>query len=128
MRWHEAGDALNATNWMTNFWREDAELKFAEYPLVKGRTALIEFFDGQFALLDLMKHTIKTVDIIGDKVYQEATITYMVKGDPEQKKIDLQGIAVYGRKPGDEKINFLTVYLDPTELNERMALVFGSQA
>lgn len=67
------------------------------------------------------------MDVLPDRIYQEADIRYVAKGDPERKEISITGMAVFGRKPGDEKMSFFTVYLDPTALRERiMAVAAGS--
>lgn len=63
------------------------------------------------------------MDVLQDRIYQEADILYVVKGDPERKEIFIPGMAVFGRKPGDEKMSFFTVYLDPTALQERIKAV-----
>lgn len=36
LRLHEAGDALNAQNYIPKFWTPDAELMFPGQPLYKG--------------------------------------------------------------------------------------------
>lgn len=47
-----------------------------------------------------MKHTIGHVDVVGDRVYQEADIEYVLKGDPEGRVIRVQGMAVFGKVGG----------------------------
>lgn len=70
-----------------------------------------------------MQHTITHLDVAPDRVYQEADIRYVVKGDPGRKEIMIKGIAIFGRKPEEEKMRFFTVYLDPTALLERVKAV-----
>jgi ketosteroid isomerase-like protein len=124
---HRDGDAMDSNLAVPKFYTDDCVFRFAANPAIAGKSAIIDFFNSQFPHLESMKHTIKRVDVLPDRIYQEADIRYVVKGDPERKEILLTGMAVFGRKPGDEKMSFFTVYLDPTELKERiMAVVQGS--
>ncbi|KUL87150.1 hypothetical protein ZTR_05577 [Talaromyces verruculosus] len=124
---HRHMDALDSSLAIPKFYTDDCVLTFAANPAVTGKADIINFFDSQFPHLESMKHTIKHVDVFPDRIYQEADIRYVVKGDPERKEISITGMAVFGRKPGDEKMSFFTVYLDPTALRERiMAVAAGS--
>jgi ketosteroid isomerase-like protein len=125
--YHRHTDALDSNLAVPKFYTDDCVMTFAANPAITGKSSIIDFFDSQFPFLESMKHTIKHVDVLPDRIYQEADIRYVVKGDPERKEILLPGMAVFGRKPGDEKMSFFTVYLDPTELKERiMAVAAGS--
>ena len=66
---------------------------------------------------------------MGNAIYQAANITYVLKGDPEEKKIAIRGMANYWLKPAgaeeEGKIEKFEVYLDPTTLMERMKFVGG---
>lgn len=124
---HRHGDALDSNLAVPKFYTDDCVMTFAANPSIKGISDIIGFFDSQLPHLESMKHTIKHVDVLPDRIYQEADIRYVVKGDPERKEILIRGMAVFGRKPGDERMSFFTVYLDPTALRERiMAVAAGS--
>lgn len=120
---HKHMDALDSNLAIPKFYTDDCILTFASSPAITGKSNIIDFFDSQFPYLESMKHTIKHVDVLQDRIYQEADILYVVKGDPERKEIFIPGMAVFGRKPGDEKMSFFTVYLDPTALQERIKAV-----
>ena len=121
--YHRHTDALNADLAVPKFYTDDCVMTFAGNPSITGKSRIIDFFNSQFPHLESMKHTIKHVDVLPDRIYQEAEIRYVVKGDPERREILLPGMAVFGRRPGDEKMSFFTVYLDPTELKDRIMAV-----
>ncbi|EEA20854.1 hypothetical protein TMatcc_000851 [Talaromyces marneffei ATCC 18224] len=120
---HKHMDAMDPNLAIPKFYTDDCVLRFAKNPAISGKSSIIDFFNSQFPHLESMKHTIKHVDVLPDRIYQEADIRYVVKGDPERKEIPVTGLAVFGRKLGDEKMSFFTVYLDPTELKERIMAV-----
>jgi hypothetical protein len=64
------------------------------------------------------------LDTINDKIYQAASIDYVVKGDPEHRPITIAAMGNFFRYPdvgvdGGKLIRF-EVYLDPTPLVGRM--------
>ncbi|KAF8637201.1 hypothetical protein AX16_010860 [Volvariella volvacea WC 439] len=129
---HKAGDGLNAQHWLTSFWSHDAELQFANNPVLKGHAAIQAVFDGAFASLSLMKHEILDIALSGTKIYQPANITYQIKNDPTQQLITIPGLAVFHKyiEPNsttppthwepETKISRLDVYLDNTPVMERV--------
>lgn len=122
---HTTGDSLNAKMWVTRFYTEDCELYFSGQPVVKGHDAIIALFEQQFALLESMQHEIHHFDVLPDRIYQEASISYIVKGDPEKRTVKLLGLAVFGKALGEDKMRFFRVYLDPTPLRERIQAVIS---
>uniref|UniRef100_A0A093XIU0 SnoaL-like domain-containing protein n=1 Tax=Talaromyces marneffei PM1 TaxID=1077442 RepID=A0A093XIU0_TALMA len=98
---HKHMDAMDPNLAIPKFYTDDCVLRFAKNPAISGKSSIIDFFNSQFPHLESMKHTIKHVDVLPDRIYQEADI----------------------RKLGDEKMSFFTVYLDPTELKERIMAV-----
>ena len=120
---HAHGDALSPEAWVTKFYTTDCEMRFPGQPLLKGHSAIIGFFKNQFTRLESMTHIIKHVDVTLSRTYQEATILYVVKGDPEKQKVEVKGLAVFGKAIGEDKIKFFTVYLDPSPLHDRIRLV-----
>ncbi|KGO47707.1 Nuclear transport factor 2 [Penicillium expansum] len=122
-QYHAAGDALNPDVSVPKFYTTDCVMRFPGQPPLQGHDAIKGFFKMQFSLLDSMTHTIGHVDVLPDRIYQEAKIDYVVKGDPEQKVIKIDGLAVFGRRVGEERMSFFTVYLDPRPLLERKQMV-----
>ncbi|KAJ5959214.1 Nuclear transport factor 2 [Penicillium vulpinum] len=122
-QYHAAGDALNPDVSVPKFYTPDCVMRFPGQPPLEGHDAIKGFFKKQFSLLDSMTHTIGHVDVVSDRIYQEAKIEYVVKGDPEQKVIKIDGLAVFGRRVGEDQMSFFTVFLDPRPLLERKQMV-----
>lgn len=66
-----------------------------------------------------------TLDVVGNKIYQAARITYGVAGDPEDEKIPIDGFAVFHRR-GD-KVELFEVFLNPAPLDAGKARVAASR-
>ncbi|EED20387.1 hypothetical protein TSTA_036130 [Talaromyces stipitatus ATCC 10500] len=111
---HKHTDSMDPNLAIPKFYADDCVFTFAANPSVTGQSNIIEFFSTQFPYLE---------NVLPDRIYQEAEIRYVVKGDPERKDIVVNGMAVIGKRPEDEKMTFFTVYLDPTELKERINAV-----
>lgn len=122
-QYHAAGDALNPDVSVPKFYTPDCVMRFPGQPPLQGHDAIKGFFKKQFSLLDSMTHTIGHVDVLPDRIYQEAKIEYVVKGDPEQKVVKIDGLAIFGRRVGEDQMSFFTVYLDPRPLLERKQMV-----
>lgn len=64
-------------------------------------------------------------DVVDSKIYQAATIRYLVKGDnPERDVIEIPGFAVFflRHKDGERpKLSRAETYLNPTEVFGRIA-------
>ena len=120
-QFHTAGDSLNAENSITQFYTEDAILQFGNNPLLQGRQNLIDMFKTQFERLDMMKHEIGHIDVLPDRIYQYAHISYRVKGDTEVIKIP--GFAVFHKTPQESKIRRFDVFIDTSPLVARMKAV-----
>ncbi|KAH8689051.1 hypothetical protein BGW36DRAFT_391693 [Talaromyces proteolyticus] len=115
---YAAGDALDAKSWIPQYWAEDAELQFAGVPVAKGHAEIEAFFSARFDELKSMKHTITNVDVLPDKIYHSATVSYVVKNDPEDRLIQVRALTVFGKTPGENKIRYSHSYMDPTPLIE----------
>jgi ketosteroid isomerase-like protein len=120
-QFHTAGDSLNAERYIKEFYTEDAVLQFGNHPLIQGQQNLINMFKTQFGLLDMMKHEIGHIDVLPDRIYQYATISYKVKGDTEVIKIP--GLAVFHKTPEEQKIRRFDVFIDASPLTEKMKSV-----
>ena len=120
---HAIGDSLDAKASVAKFYTEDCVMQFPGRPQLKGHTEILTFFEQQFLFLESMKHTITHFDVFPDRIYQEATISYVVKGDPEKKPVEILGIAIFGKGVNEDKMSFFTVYLNPAPLQERIQWV-----
>ena len=118
---YRAGDALQASTWLTEYWTADAELEFCGQPAIKGSQAIETFFAARFAELASMKHTIRSADMVGRKIYHEAEVSYQVIGDGQS--VALRAMTVFGLSEDGTKITFSHSYMDPTPLKERKLLV-----
>jgi hypothetical protein len=58
-------------------------------------------------------------DILPDKIYQVARVTYKLKNDPSGKAIVLPGLAVFYKAPEDSKLNRFDVYIDISPVFKR---------
>ena len=70
----------------------------------------------------------RLLDVISNKIYLRATISYRAKGDPEHKDVTIPGFAVcffpneLTVDGGFDKMSRFEVYLDSTPLQERIAV------
>ncbi len=117
-RFHAVGDSLNAERYITDFYTEDAVLQFGNNSSIQGHQNLIETFKSQFDRLDMMKHEIGHIDVLPDRIYQYAHISYRVKGDPEI--IRIPGLAVFHKTPEEQKIRRFDVFIDGSPLLAKM--------
>ncbi|CRG88147.1 Cystinosin homolog [Talaromyces islandicus] len=116
-------DAMDASIAIPKLFTEDSTLRFGDNPPCTGHAELLNFFNSQFPLLESMKHIIKHVDVLPDRIYQEAEIHYVIKNDPEKKDIVVRGMAVFGKKPDEDRLRFFDVYLDSSQIKERIEAV-----
>ncbi|PLB48409.1 NTF2-like protein [Aspergillus steynii IBT 23096] len=123
--YHASGDSMDPHTSVPKFYAEDCEMLFPGQPPIKGHAQIIAFFERQFQILASMKHTIGHVDVAEDRVYQEADIEYVLKGDPEGQVIKVQGMAVFGKGVHDERMRFFKVFLDPEAILKRVGEVQG---
>ncbi|KAL1721870.1 hypothetical protein EV715DRAFT_270748 [Schizophyllum commune] len=127
-RFHSTSDSMVAEPWVDTFWTSDGVLQFSNVPEVAGRDAIVEFFNSQFPYLEHMKHSIVSLDVISNKIYLRATISYRAKGDPEHKDVTIPWFAVcffpteLTVDGGFDKMSRFEVYLDSTPLQERITV------
>ncbi|QKX62912.1 uncharacterized protein TRUGW13939_10080 [Talaromyces rugulosus] len=124
---HKVMDAMDASIAIPALFTEDSTLRFGDNPPCTGHAELLNFFNSQFPLLESMKHIIKHVDVLPDRIYQEAEIHYVIKNDPEKKDIVVKGMAVFGKKPDEDRLSFFDVYLDSSQIKERVEAVLSGK-
>ncbi|KAH7268355.1 hypothetical protein B0J15DRAFT_545223 [Fusarium solani] len=118
LEYHRGSKSLDADLWLDNFYTEDISLQYANLPVLSG-VSVRQMFKETFAKLDMMTH-----DIV-PRVYQAATIRYLVKGDdPEKDVIEIPGFATFFvKKEEDGKIRCYKaeIFLDPLPVFQRIA-------
>lgn len=116
-------------------------LRFVNNSPLQGADAIKAFFTSWLANLDVIEHEIVafgsspilsnsnkaqlttlfvSVDVVGDKVYQEVTVSYVVKGDETREKFTIPGMAVMHRTSDGKKVRQFDVYLNPSDVVKRM--------
>ena len=63
------------------------------------------------------------IDVTTERIYQEAKITYVVKGDPTGEEMVVKGFAVFHKGVDEERVWRFDVYGDFSEVYGRMAEV-----
>ncbi|RMJ19474.1 hypothetical protein CDV36_000863 [Fusarium kuroshium] len=141
LEYHNGSTSLDADSWLDNFYTEDISLQYANLPILTG-VSVRQMFKETFAKLDMMTHDIvyfgmflpcpllrrsilMGVDYVSPRLYQAATIRYLVKGDnPEKDVIEIPGFATFFvRKGEDGKIRCYKaeIFLDPLPVFQRIA-------
>lgn len=96
---------------------DDVELQYANNPILKAHEVR-QMFKDIFTKLDKMEHHIRYFDYVAPRIYQSATIRYVVKGDDAEKdEIVIPGFAVFFVRKGEDskiKCNRAEIYLDPS--------------
>ena len=90
----------------------------------KVRAILLEIWAASFA--NKCDDRIGHVDITPDRIYQEATITYVVKNDPSKEEFATKGFAVFHKRVDEEVVRRFDVYGDFSAVYARMGEVQSS--
>lgn len=102
---------------------DDVEMQYANSPVIKGNDVR-EMFRTVLGQLDKMTHEICYFDYVAPRIYQAATIRYVVKGDdPETQEITIPGFAVFSvRKDDDGRVKCYRAetFLDPSAVFARI--------
>lgn len=67
-------------------------------------------------------------DVVGDRLYHQATLSYIVKGDREKEVIKISAFAIVHRHRESNKIYKLEIYNDPGPLMNKVDAVMSSSA
>ncbi|KAL8786739.1 MAG: hypothetical protein Q9195_008073 [Heterodermia aff. obscurata] len=121
-QFHVLADALDPRPWMSLF-APDAILNYANNPTLTGHEEIIAAMEQSMSGLRSMKHEIGHIDVTPERIYQEAKITYVIKGDPTEEKLVVKGFAVVHKGVGEERLRRLDIYGDFSEVFGRMAEV-----
>lgn len=79
------------------------------------------------SVADLLCSRVVSFDVLPDKIYQVARISYKVKGDPAKETFIVPGLAVFHKKPEDTKIHRFDVYIDISPVFKRIQEVAASR-
>lgn len=121
-----ATDSLTTTNFH-KFFAPNSSLKFANRDEIYGLQAIKPFFEPQFLGLESMKHEPIDIDLTPTKIHHSCNITYVLKGDPEHKKITISGFSTFFLRAASEEageegkvvLERFQVWLDPAPIGER---------
>jgi ketosteroid isomerase-like protein len=93
---------------------DDAVLRFGAAPAVRGKAAIREAL-GHGHARHAMAHTFTNVWTVGDTSICEFAVRYTMRDDG--RVVDLPSLAILRRRPSDELIDDMRVYIDPTPLD-----------
>ncbi|OHW90290.1 hypothetical protein CSPAE12_11161 [Colletotrichum incanum] len=124
-RSHDVHDSLQVTDFH-KVYSQNAQVKFANYPITVGLDAIKEAFVPTFDQLTYMKHTTRHADKVGDRIWLAVDITYRVKDDLEHEDINVpaSGLVTLVTEGGDAgKIKRFEVFIDQTPVRQRIEAV-----
>ncbi len=120
LNFFEAEDALDAER-LASFFTPEGVLRFANTPPVQGREEITKHFGFTFNnVFQSMSHTIVDFDVLPEKLYVTHELSYVVKGDTEQKVNKVPIVNVFWKKDNEDLSTRLEVYMDPSPVFERM--------
>ena len=105
---------------------DDVEMQYANNPVIKGNDVR-HMFKAVLGQLDMMTHEIRYFDYVAPRIYQAATIRYLVKGDNlDTDEITIPGFAVFFVRKDDADAGRVKCYraetfLEPSAVFQRMA-------
>lgn len=102
---------------------DDVEMQYANTPLLKG-DSVRQMFKAVLGELDTMTHEIRYFDYVAPRIYQAATIRYVVKGDNRvTDEITIPGFAVFEVRKDDVGVvrcYRAETFLDPSVVFQRI--------
>ncbi|CRL29415.1 unnamed protein product [Penicillium camemberti] len=120
---HRASATLNADQWLDEFMTDDVEMQYANNPVIKG-SEVRQMFKTVLGQLDMMVHDIRYFDYVAPRIYQAATIRYLVKGDSlDTDEITIPGFAVFSVRKDDAgrvKCYRAETFLEPSAVFQRI--------
>ncbi|KAM0207033.1 hypothetical protein ACHAPA_009509 [Fusarium lateritium] len=124
LAFHESSKTLDADQWVDDFFTKDVTLQFANNPVISGDD-LRPMFKNVFANLDMMTHDIEYFDYVPPRIFQAATVRYLVKGDnPEKDVIQIPGfssLSVKEDNDGKLRCHHAEIFLDASPVFQRIA-------
>ncbi|KAJ5301746.1 hypothetical protein PENANT_c002G11815 [Penicillium antarcticum] len=121
---HRASASLDADKWLDEFMTDDVELQYGNSPVTKG-SEVRQMFKTVLGQLDMMTHEVRYFDYVAPRIYQAATIRYLVKGDSlNTDEITIPGFATFYIRQDDNglvKCYRAETFLDPSAVFQRIA-------
>ncbi len=117
-----SAETMIARQWITTFFYPDAAVAFNDEPPTKGHEAMISYMDHFHSTLSSIKHIIERVDVLSDRIYIQVHVEFVVKNDPEQKKITFEGIVAAEKKIDEDVVSLYKIYADKTRLEQRIKM------
>jgi ketosteroid isomerase-like protein len=99
-------DAGEVDRYLDEFYADDAELRFASRPTVRGKAAIREALGHGHDAHD-MRHTFRNVWQAGDTTIIEFDVSYTFR---DGNVLDTHSLAILERR--DDRVRALRVYLD----------------
>lgn len=116
--------SLNGKRVVEDWFTDDVELRYANYPTITGKDKATGLFETQYNALDGLTHDVPDFDFIApNKLYQPATVRWLVKGDdPAKDWIEVQAMSTFWLTEEDSKLKIrrAEIVLDVNEVTERM--------
>lgn len=75
-----------------------------------------------FSLNSILRHSF---DPPSGLIYQTALVTYQIKGDPKERKVEVPGIAVLHKRVGGHQVTGFETYMDKEPLVSIIQEVLG---
>jgi hypothetical protein len=120
--YYAACDSFDVRSWITKFYDSNSGGQFGNLPPVKGQEACITLFESIFNPFSSMKHTIKHIDVIPERLYLDIEVTVLIKNDPERKPIAVDILVVLEKKVDKDKATGFHIYIDPSPIFERVKM------
>ena len=117
-----AAEADDISGWFTDFFYPDGAITFNDQPPTKGYEAMKAYFDQFNSVISSTKHVVERVDVLSDRIYIQVHVEFVVKNDPEQKKVVVGGMVAAQKKIDEEKVSFYKIYTDKAPLEERIKM------
>lgn len=120
--YYNAFDSFRIDYWLSTFHQKDIVLNLCNNPTMVGFDAMRTHFQNQQLLLTSMKHDLKDIDILPDRIYVRNIATFVVKNDPKQEEIKINAVCLFWKNYNEDKVSAIEVYFDPKELIERIQM------
>ncbi|QRV85464.1 hypothetical protein RhiJN_13482 [Ceratobasidium sp. AG-Ba] len=115
-RFSEASDRLDWAEWEI-FWDDSAVLQFNNTK-IEGKIEIGKYFEQQFSRLQSMTHVITRLSFVTPPglVFQNADVSYKVKGDRLDRTLNIPGVAIIHKKPRTGLLTKFETYIDTSSL------------
>lgn len=106
---------------LEKYFKSDTELTYGNLPPLVGLEEIRATMLVQHSLVNV-KHIVKVIDVLPDRIYVQTDNIFTVKNDPEQKSVEIKGITLFGKKIDERQTSKVEVYYDPAPVKERIKM------